>query len=70
MTELNKMIEQAGLAVKSSYNGRELARILGVSEATMYRVIASGGLATVKVGFTRRAFYSAIESYLEKAENL
>ena len=45
----------------------ETARAVGLSRATIYRLIDQNQLATVKIGSRRLVLVSAIDNLLEKA---
>ncbi|MPZ61834.1 MAG: helix-turn-helix domain-containing protein [Propionibacteriales bacterium] len=46
-------------------NVREAARLLNVSRATVYRLMASDALASYKIGAQRRLRHADIEIYLD-----
>jgi excisionase family DNA binding protein len=52
------------------YSVGEAARACGLSRATLYRLIASGKLKTVKVGARRLVLRSALDELLEKGAEM
>jgi len=52
-----------GIARKASYSVPEAARVLGVSEATIYRMLDRGDLAlAIHLSHTRRPTYTSLRS--------
>jgi excisionase family DNA binding protein len=51
------------------YRPEEAAEALSLSRATVYELIASGDLASVKIGRSRRITRDALEHYVARLES-
>jgi excisionase family DNA binding protein len=61
MSNITGTTERRALSVE------EAARAVGISRATLYRLVAQRRLATVKIGSRRLVPVAALDSLLEKA---
>lgn len=57
-------VEAVGLAIKPSYSVREVAKILGTSPATVYRMLEEGKLFGIRPRSHYRIFAREIERFI------
>lgn len=65
-SELLRLIQIAKLKLKTSYSGREAAKILGVSPSTLQRMITAGEIKTFKIFNYHRVTFTALKATLNK----
>ena len=56
-------------AAKLAYAPAEAARKLSIGRSTLYELMASGQVASFKVGGSRRISHRALATFLAKCEN-